>query len=880
MTRHCRVLAALGLLICWPRLTAGDPLPLSAGWRLQSSAKVAQTGRVLSRPGANVTGWIKATVPSTVVAAQLAGRADEDIFTGMHFRSLAGMNYPVGGQFSNLSMPSDSPYGRPWWYRDEFTAPASLRGRPVALHFDGINYRANIWLNGVQIANSTTVAGAFRRYAFDVTRVLRPGAVNALAVEVFAPTPGDLGINWVDWNPTPPDKNMGLWGPVYLTDSGPLALLHPYVKTTLKVPSLESADLTIVADVRNTTDAEVRGLLSVQIDSTVAAVPVTLGAKEQRTIHVGPAEAPQLRVSNPRVWWPYRMGEPKLYTAAIALQVDGRPSDAAPVQFGIRQVTSELTDKGHRLFRINGRPILIRGGGWSSDIFERPLPPERLEAQLRYVREMGLNTIRQEGKIETDAFYDATDRLGILVMPGWCCCDQWEKWGNWSPENYTVGPDSLRDQLLRLRTHPSIFVWLNGSDKPPIAAVEQKYLQIEQDVEWDRPTVSSAAEAPGPVSGPSGVKMRGPYEYVPPSYWLNDTKNGGAYGFATEVSPGPAVPPLESLQALLTPDHLWPIDSVWNYHAGGGQFKTVTTFTAALEARYGPATSAADYARKAQALTYEGERAMFEAYARNKYTSTGVIQWMLNNAWPSIIWHLYDWYLRPGGGYFGTKAACEPIHVQYSYDDRTIVVVNDTQEAAAGLKVAAAVLDFGLKERFSKSASIDLPPDGVVRALTIPELPGITPTYFVTLTVTKGGGDVVSRNFYWMSAVEDTLAWEKSTWYYTPTTRHADLTALASLPRTTVQTQWNAERGAAAETRGRVTIANTGSALAFQLRLKAVDAAGAEVLPAYWDDNYISLLPGERRDVTVAVPSWAHPVSGVIVEGWNVPASHAAAGGS
>src|SRR5438874_2107826 len=275
-------------------------------------------------------------------------------------------------------MPAGSPYARPWWYRDEFTVPAALKGRASALHFDGINYRANIWLNGVQIAKAASVAGAFRRYEVDVTAALRPGAANALAIEVFAPTPGDLGINWVDWNPTPPDKNMGLWGAVYLTDSGPVAITHPYMKSVLALPSLGSADLTLVADVRNTTDADVRGVLSVRVESIVAAVPLALAAHERRTIHVGPAEAPQLRLSNPRVWWPYRMGPPDLYTASVSVYVEGTPSDAAQVQFGIRQITSELTDKGYRLFRINGKPILIRGGGWSSDIFERPLSAQRL----------------------------------------------------------------------------------------------------------------------------------------------------------------------------------------------------------------------------------------------------------------------------------------------------------------------------------------------------------------------------------------------------------------------------------------------------------------------------------------------------------------------
>ena len=230
-------------------------------------------------------------------------------------------------------------------------------------------------------------------------------------------------------------------------------------------------------------------------------------------------------------------------------------------------------------------------------------------------------------------------------MPGWCCCDIWEMWDKWDAEDRRIAPQSLRDQLLRLRNHPSVFVWLNGSDKPPIADVETTYLNIEKHLNWDRPTVSSAAEPDGPVSGPSGVKMRGPYEYVPPMYWLHDTKLGGAYGFATEIGPGPAVPPVESMEAMLPKEDLWPIGPAWNFHAGGGEFKNVDYFTKTLEARYGKAADLRDYTRKAQAMTYEAERAMFEGYGRNKYKSTGVIQWMLNNAWPSIIWHLYDWYM-------------------------------------------------------------------------------------------------------------------------------------------------------------------------------------------------------------------------------------------
>ncbi|HEY7818516.1 MAG TPA: glycoside hydrolase family 2 protein, partial [Vicinamibacteria bacterium] len=372
------------------------------------------------------------------------------------------------------------------------------------------------------------------------------------------------------------------------------------------------------------------------------------------------------------------------------------------------------------------------------------------------------------------------------------------------------------------------------------------------------------------VSGPSGVKMRGPYDYVPPAYWLADTKYGGAFGFATEVGPGAAVPPIESLERMVGKDHLWPIDDVWRFHAGGDQFKDLKLFTEALEARYGKAKDAADYAKKAQALAYEGERAMFEAFGRNKYTSTGVIQWMLNNAWPSMIWHLYDWYLRPAGGYFGTKKANEPVHVQYSYDDRSIVVVNDLQQGFEGMKVSAEVFDLGLLRKFSEEAPIDVPPDGVVRAMSLPELADLTTTYFLRLALTDSDGKTVSANFYWLSTREDVLDWENTKWYHTPVKRHADLTALAELPTTSLEAS---KRFEDSETEGAaiVSLENTGQALAFQVRLKLVEpASGEEILPAYWEDNYFALFPGEKREIRVAFPrtSRAAPPE-VEVEAWN-----------
>lgn len=849
-------------------------LPLTSGWAIRSSAKVPEKGDAISRRGFNAEGWYRVTVPHTLVGALVEGGHFADPYSGMNLRQIPGTTYPIGERFTLLPTPADSPFKSSWWYRTEFVVPAARTGRAHWLNFHGINYRANIWVNGTRIASADEVAGAFRRYEFDVTSLIRVGEPNGLAVEVFGPEPEDLAFMWVDWNPTPADKNMGLWGKVYLADSGPVALRHPHVITRLDLPSLQTAELTVTAELWNATDQPMNGILRGVIEEIKFSRPVSLRPRERRIERFTSKEVPALRIKDPRLWWPYRYGPQNLYALALDVEVNGSISDRQDVRFGIQQMTSELTDKGHRLFKVNGKPILIRGGGWASDMLLRPASTVRLEAELRYVREMGLNTIRLEGKLEGDEFYDLADRYGILLMPGWCCCDQWEKWDKWDAEDYRVAPASQRDQILRLRNHPSVFVWLNGSDFPPPTKVEQAYLDILKELEWSKPVLSNATDAPGPLSGPSGVKMRGPYDYVPPSYWLTDTKNGGAFGFATEIGPGAAVPPIESLRRMLPPEHLWPIDDVWRFHAGGDEFKDLKLFTEALEARYGHATSAEDYARKAQALTYEGQRAMFEAFGRNKYTATGVIQWMLNNAWPSMIWHLYDYYLRPGGGYYGTKKACEALHVQYSYDDRSVVVVNDLHQRFTGLKVSVEVRDVNLEPKFSREAVVDVAADDVARAIQIPDLPNLSTTYFVRLKLADSTGKPVGTNFYWLSTREDVLDWGQTKWYYTPTKRHADLTALARLPATTLAVSARFDE-TGREEMAYVAVRNTGQSLAFQVHLKVIDSqSGEEILPVFWEDNYFELFPGEKREIRVSYPRDQRKGAPVVeVDAWNVARS-------
>lgn len=846
----------------------GAELMLKDGWAIRSAAEVSAKGDALSAAGYDAKGWLSATVPSTVLAALVADGKYPDPYFGTNLKSVPG-SWPFPLDISSFPMPPFSPFRKSWWYRAEFTVPTEFAGKSVWLHFKGINYSADVWLNGQKIADEKEVAGPFRYFDFEVSSLVRPGETNALAIEVYPPTKYDLAFTWVDWNPAPPDRDMGVWREVYLTADGPVSLRYPAVVTDLDLPSLKTAHLTVVAEAVNATGKTVRGRLTGRIEGIEFGQEVELAPLESREIVFSPDQFADLNLKNPRVWWPAKLGKQELYDLDLSVSVDGEVSDHKAIKFGIRKISSALSDEDNLIFQINGKNILIRGAGWAPDMMLR-WTPERLAAEIRYVKEMNLNAIRLEGKLETDLFYDICDREGILVLAGWCCCHHWERWQTWDAEDYAVAEASEKNQLKRLRSHPSLAAWLNGSDRHPPANVETMYLRVIEQCRWPNPVISSATEAPSTVSGKSGVKMNGPYEWVPPAYWYEDDKRGGAWGFNTETSPGPAPPPLDSLRQMLPPDKLWPINEAWDYHAGRGVFDNLDVFTKALDARYGRADSAADYAMKAQAMTYEAERAMFEAYGRNKYHATGVIQWMLNTAWPGTIWHLYDYFLRPGGGFYGTMRACEPLHVQYSYDDHSIVVVNSFYRAFPGLKVAARIYNLDMSEKFAKEETMDAAEDSSTRVFTLPKIEGLSRPYFLKLDL-HDAGKLVSANFYWLSPQTDELNWARSTWYYTPQKTYADFTGLADLPKAALEVTPRYEQ-AGEEGTARVSVRNPTPNLAFMVRFKVTKPDGEEILPVYWNDNYISLMPGEEREITAgySVRDLGEAAPGLMVEGWNV----------
>ncbi|MCU7512894.1 MAG: glycoside hydrolase family 2 [Ignavibacteria bacterium] len=843
-----------------------NTIVLKKGWYIQSSEQVKASGDVIS--GANFTpaGWYPAQVPSTVMGSLVNDKVYNDVFVG-----------------KNLSQIPEDQFTKSWWYRTEFSVPAKKGWEFVKLAFDGINYRANVWLNGKLVAKSDTLEGSFRQFELNVTGIARPGGKNVLAVEVFPPVPGEPTMGFVDWNPKSPDRNMGLYREVKLRLSGDVSVNFPFVRSTVDLKTLKSAKLTVSAEVKNNTSKKVQGTLIGEIGTIRFTKSVTLEAGENKLVTFLPEEYKELNVKNPRIWWTNDLGTPELYNLKLSFHTGSQVSDLSETRFGIREVSDYINENGHRGYKLNGRKILIRGGGWVDNLF-LDNTYENYKTQVEYARHMNLNTIRLEGFWgNNEDLYSLCDENGILIMTGWSCQWEWpaslgkevdEFGGIKSPEDIKLITKSWQDQIKWLRNHPSIFVWVYGSDKIPRPELEKNYQDVLKKDDPSRPFLASAKSWTSTVTGKTAVKMLGPYDYVPPQYWYVDKKFGGAYGFNTETGPGPQVPPLESMKKMFPQESQWPAtkNDAWDFHCGGNAFNTVDRYNEILNNRMGTANNLEDYCTKAQFMNYEGMRAMFEAFASNKPNATGVIQWMYNSAWPKLWWQLYDYYLMPNGAFYGAKKACEPVHIQYNYGTNGVEVVNQTAKEIKNLTAEVRVFNSDLTEKFTKKLPVNLKADTTEKPVLIPEISGLSKAYFVDLRLMDAKGRVISTNFYTLSTQADDMDTAKTNWYVTPLKGYADYSSLSSLQNV----QLNVKHRFGREAKGRfvtVELYNPSDKLAFQVDLNLLKGQGGEsVLPVFWDDNYISLLPKERRIIKGYYEekdlNGTKPV--LTVGGWNV----------
>lgn len=500
--------------------------------------------------------------------------------------------------------------------------------------------------------------------------------------------------------------------------------------------------------------------------------------------------------------------------------------------------------------------------------------------------------MRLEGHIEPDAFFDLADRMGVLTMPGWECCDKWEGQVNgdekgepWTEADYPIAKASMTAEAERLRDHPSVLSFHIGSDFAPNARIEKGYLDALSAADWPAAVISAASAKASPKLGPSGMKMNGPYDYVPPNYWYDKAHKdaGGAWNFNSETSAGPDIPTMDTLKRMMTPaelETLWKNPSAPQYHRSESEtFANLKIFGDALAGRYGKPTSLDDFVRKAQLAQYENVRAEFESHSRNftdsKDPSTGLIYWMLNSGWTSLHWQLFDAYLDQNGSYFGAKKANEPLHIQYSYDTKSAEVVNSTTKKASGLTASVELFNTDGTKKFSKTKkNFSVNGGGAhAKALDIGSVSGLSSTYLAKLVLTDSAGKEVSRNVYWLSTKDDKLNWSKSDWYYTPTSSYADLSGLSKLGAAKVATTATSAPGPDGTTVTTVKLTNTssGKTPAFMVDTHLVDSAGTPVLPVSWSDNQVSLWPGESVTLTATyrTADLHGSAPSVRVAGWN-----------
>lgn len=839
----------------------GIRLSLRNDWSVQRMAKISGKGENISSAEYNTSGWLKAVVPSTIMGTLTRNGLYPDVFMGENYRNI-----------------EKSQFDDSWWYRKQFDLPENSAGKHVFLNFDGLNYYTNIWFNGRQIASRDSVFGTYRRYEIEVTQWAKDKQ-NVLAIEIFKAKPGDFNLGFVDWNPRPPDENMGVWREVILHVTGQLATSDVAVQSKLNKSSWDAAELKLSMKLRNLEKTAVRAKLVGKIGETAFTYSFDMAPQETKDLNLGAADIPQLFINHPKLWWCNGMGDPNLYHLTYSVETGGVSNDAGTVEFGIRDIECYTSEEGYKGYKLNGRKVLIRGAGWTDDLFLRD-SLQSLETQVQYTKHVNLNTLRFESIWgTTQDIYSLCDRYGILAMVGWSCQWEWDEYlgkvcddfGGISTEpEMNLAITSYRDQVLWLRNHPSIFVWLVGSDKCPRPELERRYLEMFSEID-DRPCLASAGTRTSEVSGPTGVKMNGPYEYVAPVYWYADKVNGGAFGFNTETGPGPQIPVKESILEMIPADKLWPLNDTWNYHCTHSTqaFNKLDVFNKALFSRYGEASGLDEYIMKSEVQSYEALRPMFESFRANSEHTTGIIQWMLNSAWPSFYWQLYDYSLRPVSAYYAARKSNQPLQLIYDYDRKEIVAINSGTEDITGAKARIRELDPSSRIVSDQSVELSLKA-GSTKRLDVKCACG---KGFLDLRITDAKEKEIANNFYWLSDVADEFDWEKTYWAYTPMKSYADFSWMNTLGSADVKVNsklalLNGQKEIT------LTISNPSEKLAFFVHLNLLDKAGKMIRPVFWDDNYVSILPGETKILhCTADQSLIKPgETSLTISGWNLKA--------
>ncbi len=872
-------------------------------WHLRAASEVAQGGADVSSAKFRELNWLAAVVPGTVLTTLIE--------RGIYPDPDKGLN--------NLAIP-DSLNRQDYWYRSVFDVPASLQNRELTLTFKGINYAAEVWLNGERLG---AIKGAFIRGVFDATGKILPGRSNVLAVRISPPPhpgipheqsmaagPGENGgmlaidgptfiatEGW-DWIPGIRDRNSGIWQEVELSASDALRLLDPHVITRLQ--GIDAADISITVAVENRAAAPIRARIGASFDavSVQKAITVAPGITE---VSFNPREYPQLHLLRPRLWWPNGYGPANLYQLRIDASADGRPSDSATVKFGVRTLSYELSlfdsqgrlrrvevdptagsaanerlvDSRHEAIkrtpqgwaqsltaagevssavrpigsdsltpyltiRVNGVPIAARGGSWGMDDSRKRISRARLEPYFKLEHDANLNIIRNWlGQNTEDVFYELADQYGLLVLNDFWVSTQDFQVEPQDPELFLA---NARDVISRYRNHPSIAVWFGRNEGVPQPIINEGLAGLVATLDGTRLYTGS--------SNSVNLQGSGPYNYRPPEQYFTDL----AQGFSVEVGT-PSLSTLESLRASIPAADRWPLSDTYAYHdwhfGGNGD---VASFMAALTAQYGPASGLEDFERKAQMMDYVSYRAIFEGFQAHLWTkNSGRLLWMTHPSWPSNTWQIYSSDYDMAAPYFAVKKACEPVHAQLNLPDFSVAVANISLLAQRDLHLRSRIISLDnriLAERFDAA---DVAANSVTTLAPLPleSLLAGEGLVLVRLTLTDAHGALVSENTYWQG--RDAGAYRR-------------LNELSPQPVEVSARAARSDEGMRVE----VALVNRGREPALAAKLTMLDAHRDRVLPVYYDDNYIALLPGETRRIRVLCPAGSARCATVALRGWNV----------
>jgi beta-mannosidase len=808
------------------------------GWQMQDSAKVGATAQIVSSADFHPDGWYAATVPGTVLTTLVNDHVYPEPLYGENMRSIP----------ESLNKTS-------YWYRAVFAVPSAYKSRHIWLHFAGINYTAQIWVNGHEAGN---MRGAFIRGDFDVSEFVKPGRSAVLAVLVSPqPHPGvphehtvanGVGqnggetaidgptflstIGW-DWLPAIRDRDTGIWLPVTMDSTGPVVVKDPFVTADL-APSHETADLHVSTTLENKSSAPVAGTLtgvihwentkeqnSGQHDITFQK-SVTVAANGNETIALDSKSTPELHLTNPELWWPNGYGPQNLYTLTLRFDTGAKSktSDSATRQFGIRKIEYQVPDSENLTLSVNGVRVMARGGNWGLDEGLKRISRERLDAQFHMHALANLNIIRNwVGQSTSPDFYDMADKYGILL------------WDEFFQPNPNDGPDvtdiptyiaNVTDKVVRYRNHPSIAVWCARNEGYPPKALDDMLKTLMGRLDPTRLYQSNSADG-------RGVSSHGPYYWRSPRFFYAFNES-----FKTETG-SVSIPTIESIQGMMPQKDWETINDDWAQHDMAAGAQRGNEFPTSLAERYGHIRNLADFVQKGQLATYEAFRAMYEGRNAQMFkTTTGVITWMSHPAQPSFVWQLYHYDLEPNAALYAVKKAAETVHVQFNEENRGIEVVNNRPDVLNGLNLSVLIYRFdGTLDSHETYPVPQVPGSTTIKVAQIDVSARISPLYFIKLYLTDSNDNLLSTNFYWQHVAQD------------------QFDGLMKLPRVLLDADARS-RVEGDNTVLTVTLHNNTDNVALLSHLQLHQKkSGARVLPVFYSDNYISLVPGESSTVSI-----------------------------